>query len=141
MRKKYEYIAEKEQKMLLIGRQIANMHIAENDIVYLHGNLGTGKTTLTKGIIHGLGFRGAVKSPTYNLVETYLIKNMLTVQHFDFYRLSDSEELEWIGIRDYFDHQHITLIEWPDKGLGFIPPATKNIQIEYLKKRRQKNNN
>lgn len=100
------------------------------DIVFLHGNLGAGKTTLVKYMIAQLGFNGHVKSPTFTLVETYPIPD-LTIQHFDLYRLTDPEELEWIGIRDYFDHPHISFIEWPEKGDDFLPTANVEIFIEY----------
>lgn len=101
-----------------------------HDIVYLHGNLGAGKTTMVKYVIAALGFSGHVKSPTFTLVETYPFGDM-TIQHFDLYRLTDPEELEWIGIRDYFNHAHISFIEWPEKGDEFLPTANIEIFIEY----------
>ena len=123
------HIAADEQSMIILGKEISQT-LKKGDVVYLHGDLGAGKTTLTKGILQGLGFTGSVKSPTYTLVETYPI-NGITLQHFDLYRLSDPEELEWIGIRDYFNNDTISLIEWPQKGGDFLPRPSKEIHIEY----------
>ena len=88
-------------------------------IVFLFGDLGAGKTTLVRGFMHAAGHKGAVKSPTYNIVEEYRLEERLFF-HFDLYRLVDPEELEWIGIDDYLQQQSICFIEWPEKGLGYL---------------------
>jgi tRNA threonylcarbamoyladenosine biosynthesis protein TsaE len=98
-------------------------------LVFLYGDLGAGKTTLVRGFLRAAGYDGAVKSPTYTLVEEYMIGGRKTV-HFDLYRVVDPEELEWIGIRDYLDQDSVCFIEWPDKGKGFLPEPDRVISLE-----------
>lgn len=97
-------------------------------VVYLYGELGAGKTTLVRGYLRAAGYSGTVKSPTYNLVEEYAIAGKKIV-HFDFYRITDPEELEWIGINDYFNQDSVCFIEWPDKGKGFLPEPDTVISL------------
>ncbi len=96
--------------------------LPEKCVVFLNGDLGTGKTTLVRGFMRAAGHKGIVKSPTYNIVEEYKINNRLFF-HFDLYRLLDPEELEWIGINDYLQENSLCFIEWPEKGEGHLGTA------------------
>ena len=116
-----------EEAMVALGKSIAEI-TGGVGLIFLQGDLGAGKTTLSRGIIRGLGHSGAVKSPTFTLVEPYEIGEVRAF-HFALYRLVDPEELEYISIRDYFDGDALCLIEWPDKGTGFLPKPDLTITI------------
>jgi tRNA threonylcarbamoyladenosine biosynthesis protein TsaE len=112
-----------------IGRRLA-MNCQPPCIVYLMGDLGAGKTTLARGFLRGVGYRGRVKSPTYTLLEPYEI-GPVSCYHFDLYRLSDAEELEYLGIKDLLTSNAYMLIEWPENGEGGLPPPDLVIKIHH----------
>lgn len=114
--------------MIEFGRQLGRV-ARDEATIYLQGNLGMGKTTLCRGVVQSFGHTGVVKSPTYTLVEPYDFDGGL-VYHFDLYRLADPEELEYLGIRDYFSVAALRLIEWPDKGAGILAAADLELQLE-----------
>jgi len=116
-----------DEAMVRLGGRLAS-HCAAVHRIYLHGELGSGKTTLVRGMLHGLGFHGAVRSPTFTLVETYTIDTR-AVFHFDLYRLNDAEELEFIGAREYLEGDGLCLVEWAERGAGFLPAPDVDVII------------
>tara|TARA_R110000744_G_scaffold302331_3_gene411332 strand:- start:116 stop:601 length:486 start_codon:yes stop_codon:yes gene_type:complete len=136
---KQTFILADELATISLGKQLADIvkkELKQGIIVFLNGDLGAGKTTLTRGFVQGMGHIGNVKSPTYTLVEPYDLADW-QVYHFDLYRLADPEELEYMGIRDYFNSHCCSFIEWPEKGQGMLPAPDMIIELAYHDEQRQ----
>ncbi|MER2603701.1 MAG: tRNA (adenosine(37)-N6)-threonylcarbamoyltransferase complex ATPase subunit type 1 TsaE [Candidatus Competibacter phosphatis] len=112
-----------------LGARLAG-GLAPGCVLYLSGDLGAGKTTLTRGLLRALGHPGTVKSPTFTLVEPYQLAGW-RLFHWDLYRLADPEELEYLGLRDQIDGEAVLLIEWPEHGPGELPPADLEVTLGY----------
>ncbi|MGL4768087.1 MAG: tRNA (adenosine(37)-N6)-threonylcarbamoyltransferase complex ATPase subunit type 1 TsaE [Formosimonas sp.] len=113
-----------------LAQQLAPL-LCAGDVVYLEGELGAGKTTLTRHLAHALGVTGRVKSPTYTLVETYDLPNGLTLHHFDLYRLAEPREWFSAGFDEYLNERSIALIEWPSQAAGALPAASVQVTLHY----------
>lgn len=122
-------IISNESEMLHLGGQIASLCHSPT-VIFLYGNLGAGKTTFVRGFLRGLGYQEAIKSPTYTIVEPYQFDNFV-IFHFDFYRLHNAKELEYIGIQDYFTPDAICLIEWPENAGELLPSPDLSCYIEF----------
>jgi tRNA threonylcarbamoyladenosine biosynthesis protein TsaE len=117
-----------EQDTALFGAELWRI-LPKKCVVFLKGDLGAGKTTLTRGVLRAAGYQAVVKSPTYTLVEEYSLADG-QLFHFDLYRLKDPEELEWIGMSDYLAQQSLCFIEWPELGQGFLPLPDVELSIK-----------
>lgn len=115
----HHYTVSSEQDLASISQALATI-LPQQCHIHLCGNLGAGKTTLTRYLLQAMGHKGAVKSPTYTLVETYLLDSK-RIYHFDLYRINDPEELNFIGIEDFLSDQAIWLIEWADRAQALLP--------------------
>ncbi len=112
-------------------RELASVfreHLHVPLVVYLRGDLGAGKTTFARALIQSLGYIGRVKSPTYGLLETYSAGGM-SILHLDLYRIDHPRDLEQLAIRDLLDGKSLLLVEWPEKGGKFLPPADLELQF------------
>jgi tRNA threonylcarbamoyladenosine biosynthesis protein TsaE len=121
-----KYLAD-EEATVQIGNLLGQV-MQTGGVIYLEGDLGAGKTTLTRGLLMAFGHQGAVKSPTFTLVEPYEFANH-RFYHFDLYRLGDPEELDYLGIRDYFGPGNLCAIEWPERGQGYLPTPDLRVSL------------
>ena len=117
-----------EPATLALGADLARSCPEGARVVHLTGDLGAGKTTLVRGWLRAMGHSGAVKSPTYTLVESYELGG-LVVHHFDLYRLTDPEELEYLGLDGYFDGRALCLVEWPERGAGMLGEPDLSVRV------------
>ena len=124
----YEYFLKDETSTLRAGNLLAEVS-GGSGFIYLCGDLGTGKTTLSRGVVRYFGYRGAVKSPTFTIVEPYELDHY-RIYHFDLYRLTDPEELEFLGVDEYFSQDSLCLVEWPEKGADFLPKPDLVVELK-----------
>jgi tRNA threonylcarbamoyladenosine biosynthesis protein TsaE len=124
---KFTLHLEDETATLALGTRIADV-LTPGLTIWLYGDLGAGKTTLSRGLLRGLGFEGKVKSPTYTLVEPYVISG-LNLYHFDLYRFVDPEEWDSAGFREFFNPHAVCLVEWPEKAAGLLPAPDIEIRL------------
>jgi tRNA threonylcarbamoyladenosine biosynthesis protein TsaE len=116
-----ELVFPREQHLQLFANKFASF-LKVPLVIHLQGDLGAGKTTFARAFIQALGHAGRVKSPTYGLLEHYKLDSV-QVLHMDLYRIGDPEELAFLGIEDLLDEKTALLVEWPERGEGFLPAA------------------
>ena len=110
-----------EAATIALGGKLAPL-LTPGMVIWLDGDLGAGKTTLVRALLRALEYAGPVKSPTYTLVEVYVVSSIY-LYHFDFYRFNDPEEFSDAGLDEYFRDDSVCLVEWPGKAVGYVPPA------------------
>jgi tRNA threonylcarbamoyladenosine biosynthesis protein TsaE len=123
-----ECLAATPAAMEAVGASLAR-RLRDVSLITVSGPLGAGKTTLVRGLLRALGHAGAVKSPTFTLVESYPLDGG-ELHHFDLYRVQDPGELELIGWRDYLDGGNVCLVEWPERAGSFLPEPDMAIIID-----------
>ncbi len=120
---------EGEAGQLAFGGRLAKA-VGDRALIYLEGDLGAGKTTLVRGFLNARGHAGNVKSPTYTLIEPYQLAGKM-LYHLDLYRVADPGELEYLGLREMLQEDAVVLVEWPQRGEGWLPAADLVVALEY----------
>jgi len=116
-----------EEATLLFAKKLVSV-IDDVHLITLSGELGAGKTTFVRGFLRALNYQGTVKSPTYTFVEAYDLSRQIV--HFDFYRLTDPNELIDLGVEDYFGGEALCLVEWPERVEGWLPASDIDINLQ-----------
>ena len=118
-----------EPGLAALARALAP-HVRAGGVIHLVGPLGAGKTTFARALLGVLGVGARIKSPTYTLIESYVVGD-LTAHHMDLYRIAAAEEVEWLGLRDLAAGEQLWLIEWPERALAAIPPPDLTVDLAH----------
>ena len=128
MTKELSFFTKHFEETALLGEKLAKI-VSPGDLIFLQGDLGSGKTTYMRGFLRGLDFMGKVKSPSYTLLEQYCLK--LTINHFDLYRFKDQNEWEDAGFNEFMNNTDVNVIEWPEKAINVIPQSDLTVGFSY----------
>ena len=128
MTKELSFFTKHFEETALLGEKLAKI-VSPGDLIFLQGDLGSGKTTYMRGFLRGLDFMGKVKSPSYTLLEQYCLK--LTINHFDLYRFKDQNEWEDAGFNEFINNTDVNIIEWPEKAINVIPQSDLTVGFSY----------
>jgi tRNA threonylcarbamoyladenosine biosynthesis protein TsaE len=128
MTKELSFFTKHFEETALLGEKLAKI-VSPGDLIFLQGDLGSGKTTYMRGFLRGLDFMGKVKSPSYTLLEQYCLK--LTINHFDLYRFKDQNEWEDAGFNEFINNTDVNVIEWPEKAINVIPQSDLTVGFSY----------
>jgi tRNA threonylcarbamoyladenosine biosynthesis protein TsaE len=123
------FLVDDAAAMDALGMQLGSA-LSETAVVFLSGELGAGKTTLVRGVLRGMGFTGHVRSPTYTLMEAYELHDRV-FQHLDLYRIRAAGELEFLGVRELDDPDRWVFVEWPERGVGYLPTPDLELKLDF----------
>ena len=129
MTKELSFLTNDANETAFLGEKLAKI-VRSGDLIFLQGDLGSGKTTYMRGFLRGLNFTGKVKSPSYTLLEQYDLE--LTINHFDLYRFKDQREWDDAGFNEFINGNDVNVIEWPEKAVDVIPISDLTIFFTYL---------
>jgi len=125
-----DFLLQGEASQVGFGRRLGEL-TGQRALIFLEGDLGAGKTTLVRGFLEARGYAGRVKSPTYTLIEPYELSDG-RLYHLDLYRLGHPEELEYLGLREMLEEEAVLLVEWPQRGAGWLPEPDLRVRLEYV---------